>query len=123
MAACSFETGMLFWKKPCAGAAMGSCHRCGRVVCGMHAGQRGDGSLLCVGCVEDNPGAMADFTSGSVLGTAAGAGLFTASAASPAAEQGAPESWHGPDSSDAGGSSDSGSSDSGGGDSGGSSSD
>jgi len=118
MASCAVEKGILFWKKPCGGESLGNCRQCGRFACAMHSGRMGDGSMLCTACVErqdDSTGTI--FTSGAIGMAAASVASAEPAAASAAADQVAPDSWHG---SDSGSSSDSGGSSS---DSGGSSSD
>lgn len=124
MEGCGFKSGIFFWKKPCAAAPLGSCSRCGRGACSDHGVQRGDGAVYCHACAEDDPMAFGNFAVSDTAATATAASAFAATAASLDVDQGAPGSWHGPDTSDSGGSPDSGSSDSGGGgDSGSSSSD
>jgi len=123
MATCTVESGMLFWKKACGAESVGTCRQCGRVICGMHAGKLGDGTMLCVECVERNPASLSTVISAGVVGAADVSAEATPFATSPAvADQGSSDTWHGTDSGGSGGSSDSGSSDSGSSDSGGSSS-
>lgn len=101
MAQCSVHTGMLLWKKPCSGVAVGHCGNCHRLVCRDHFLPQSEGPFLCPACAprEDD---SAD-TTGALFGISLGAAAAAASSADGREAE----------------SSDSGSSDSGSGDSGG----
>lgn len=111
MAQCSVQTGMLFWKKPCGGVAVGHCGNCNRIVCHKHFLPQSDGPFLCPDCASRENDESAD-TTGALFGISLGAAAAAAGAAE-GRETETGESGGSVSGTDSGGSSDSGGGDSG----------